>query len=68
LRYDPVDIILSRVMPVIPKVIGDIQGQEKTAGNTQGKSEDINKGICLMPEQVPEGNGQVVAQHTDLHG
>jgi hypothetical protein len=51
-------------MLFVAELIFNIECQQHAAGNTDGKSENVDKGEYFMLEQIPESNGDVIFEHT----
>jgi len=50
---------------IIAKLTLYKQHNKRTTGDAYGKTEYIDSGILFMPEQVPEGDFQVVSDHNE---
>jgi hypothetical protein len=51
-----VDLVVVFMKPVILQFIGDIDQDEKEAGNTNGQANDIQNGVIEMLQNVSDGN------------
>lgn len=48
---------------VVMRLLPDIQSNQQAGGDAQGKPNDIDEGVGLVPAQASERNEQVVLEH-----
>jgi hypothetical protein len=54
------------MMLVVAHFKPDIRVDEETAGDTDGKAEDIDDGIDFIAEKIPKRDGEVVEDHIEI--
>ena len=51
------------VVPIVGQLILHIEKDEDTAGHPHGKARDVDGRESLVPDQIPEGDLEIVLQH-----
>jgi hypothetical protein len=60
-KKQPVDMVPFFIEAVIAQFIGHIQENEQTTHDPYGETGNIDDGISLLPEDVPQGNQQIIS-------
>lgn len=63
IRVDPVDTIGVDVVPIVTKLIGDVQDDQQTDGEARSEADDVEGGKALAFSEAAEGNLEIVAKH-----
>jgi hypothetical protein len=62
-ELDPIEGIDILVEPVEAELVKDPEGDQDGAGQAEGQPGDVEKGIALMPDDIPQRDFEVVPDH-----
>jgi hypothetical protein len=52
--------------PIVAQLIQDPDADQQAAGHADGQARDVDEGVPLMLEDIPQGYDDVVLDHEDL--
>ena len=61
-----IDLIRKFVEPVIAQLIVHIEHDRDAAGDADGETDDVDQRICFLPEEISQGDFEIVGNHEEI--